>query len=550
MVVRRVVSELFMTVVSKKDYPEYYKVISDPIAIENIQSKLEKGEYRGDLPSFDADFRLMISNAMTFNRKGSEVYKDAQTLLSVYESVMPKDSTASKDKVVGYLDEIKSIFRKITNLKDDSGRLISEDFEELPDKESYPDYYESIKSPIALITMKQKISAKQYSSLEEFKSDFNLMIANAKDYNMEGSDIYNDAVTLEDYFIKITGGVSRDSVEKETPDQNVEQLESLEHNGEKYILGDYVYIANPNENDKPTIGQILSIFTTPDDDRINFVANWLLRPEQTVHKATQRFMENEVLKSNRSETYVIDDLIGRCWVLYVKDYVRGKPKGADMKHVYVCESRYNDQAKATSRIKMWNPKFKEPELELYETPIVPVKVASVFATEEILSKKRKQSEDVGSDIDVKASMDSNTMMDVDTDKDQTRRTGSLEPVDAPVSTDKKIRLTAKAENANNQTSGSSSTAGTQEPQPVQVKVVDDGLPFDRFPDGELKWYHGMPLNVIPRDVLVHSPAYLQYCAKNPPNKKKGALEKSSKGSAEPSLETWIHGKHAILLLCL
>ena len=120
-----------------------------------------------------------------------------------------------------------------------------------------------------------------------------------------------------------------------------------------------------------------------------------------------KFLENEVLKSNRSENYPVSEIVGRCWVMYIKDYARGKPKGADMAHVYACENRYNDQGKHTSRIKLWNvsPKYKEPELELYETPLVLVKQLSIFGVaqqEEAAaaaaaaagsSRKRKMSEE-------------------------------------------------------------------------------------------------------------------------------------------------------------
>jgi hypothetical protein len=107
-------------------------------------------------------------------------------------------------------------------------------------------------------------------------------------------------------------------------------------------------------------------------------------------------MEKEVLKSNRSYTYTVGDILGRCWVLFAKDYVRGKPKGADMKHVYVCEQRYTDQGKSISKIKTWRDKV--PELELYNTPLTIKYVPSVFAKEAavvgvVSSKKRKMGED-------------------------------------------------------------------------------------------------------------------------------------------------------------
>lgn len=67
---------------------------------------------------------------------------------------------------------------------------------------------------------------------------------------------------------------------------------------------------------------------------------WYFRPEQTVHKSHAKFMPNEVLKCSQFENYTENEILGRCLVLHVKDYVRGKPKNIAMEHVYVCESRY------------------------------------------------------------------------------------------------------------------------------------------------------------------------------------------------------------------
>ena len=67
---------------------------------------------------------------------------------------------------------------------------------------------------------------------------------------------------------------------------------------------------------------------------------WFFRPEQTIHKANTKFFPNEVLKCNQFENYQADEILGRCQVLFVKDYIRGKPKNVAMEHVYVCESRY------------------------------------------------------------------------------------------------------------------------------------------------------------------------------------------------------------------
>lgn len=156
--------------------------------------------------------------------------------------------------------------------------------------------------------------------------------------------------------------------------------------------GDCVFIKNAIDPSKPIIGQIYDIWAYKDGGVADgLTVCWYLLPEQTVHKASTKFMEKEVLKSNQFVNYSVKDVAGKCWILQVKDYCRGRPKSATFENTFVCESRYNDQAKHISKIKNWSSavpeavRGTEPELELFDTPLVPVKVLSSLA--ESLVKK-------------------------------------------------------------------------------------------------------------------------------------------------------------------
>lgn len=53
----------------------------------------------------------------------------------------------------------------------------------------------------------------------------------------------------------------------------------------------------------------------------------------------------------------LNQVLGRCCVLSVKDYFRSKPEGVDEKDVYVCESRYSARARAFKKIKVSHQPF-------------------------------------------------------------------------------------------------------------------------------------------------------------------------------------------------
>ncbi|KAF3930938.1 hypothetical protein ABW19_dt0209079 [Dactylella cylindrospora] len=67
---------------SKKDYPDYYKIISNPISLKDITKKLADEEYPSGsfVDGFEDDMMLMFSNAAEYNEDDSDVMKDAKIL--------------------------------------------------------------------------------------------------------------------------------------------------------------------------------------------------------------------------------------------------------------------------------------------------------------------------------------------------------------------------------------------------------------------------------------------------------------------------------------
>jgi chromatin structure-remodeling complex subunit RSC4 len=83
----RTLSLDFLRRPSKRLYPDYYKLIQRPIALEEIKKQLEHGAY----PSLEAvklDFELCFHNAKQYNMKDSEIWRDAKDLLvSIFHSL-------------------------------------------------------------------------------------------------------------------------------------------------------------------------------------------------------------------------------------------------------------------------------------------------------------------------------------------------------------------------------------------------------------------------------------------------------------------------------
>lgn len=253
---------------------------------------------------------------------------------------------------------IKAIMRGVRKSREPrTGRMHYMTFEKLPDPKLYPEYYSQVAEPIALDIIRKNIKRRKYATVEMFLADMNLMFNNAKMFNADGSQVFKDAVILQQLMVQLAEEELKkpDSVYQD-PDSNSKTsrlpLDQVEHRGEIYKVGDWIHIANLNDPAKPTIGQIFRIWQASDGQKwIN--ACWYYRPEQTVHRYDKLFYENEVVKSGQYQDHLVDEILEKCFVMFFTKYQRGRPVGIGERSVYCCESRYNETEKTFNKIRTW-----------------------------------------------------------------------------------------------------------------------------------------------------------------------------------------------------
>ena len=78
-----------------------------------------------------------------------------------------------------------------------SGHDPSKPFHRKVNKRSIPDYYDVIKEPIAMSTLKSKLNNREYQSFAEFVRDCALISHNAQTYNLPEAGVYQDALILK-----------------------------------------------------------------------------------------------------------------------------------------------------------------------------------------------------------------------------------------------------------------------------------------------------------------------------------------------------------------
>ena len=94
---KRRLSDIFREKPSQQDYPDYYRVIKRPIAINDVMKKCRSKQYE-KVKEFIADWDLMFENAKLFNGEESWIYADAKNLNSELSRLIDKNSLLQEDE--------------------------------------------------------------------------------------------------------------------------------------------------------------------------------------------------------------------------------------------------------------------------------------------------------------------------------------------------------------------------------------------------------------------------------------------------------------------
>ncbi|KAI0078514.1 hypothetical protein K474DRAFT_1660319 [Panus rudis PR-1116 ss-1] len=81
---KRRLADMFLDLVDKNAYPEYYEIIPEPRCLNGVKGKLDKNLYRDPLEVYE-DLNLVFLNALYYNAEGSTVNRDAKTLKGILD---------------------------------------------------------------------------------------------------------------------------------------------------------------------------------------------------------------------------------------------------------------------------------------------------------------------------------------------------------------------------------------------------------------------------------------------------------------------------------
>eukprot|EP01119_Soliformovum_irregulare_P000497 TRINITY_DN10345_c0_g1_i2.p1 TRINITY_DN10345_c0_g1~~TRINITY_DN10345_c0_g1_i2.p1 ORF type:complete len:394 (-),score=83.47 TRINITY_DN10345_c0_g1_i2:26-1207(-) len=222
--------------------PDYLKIIKHPMDLGTIQFKLDSNVYTS-VDEALADVELIWSNAFTYNSENSPVHQYAMEMKRFFEEsfqVGMEEDESQKYAQMTINEKVGAICDELEDVTDHHGRLIIELFLALPSRAEYPSYYNIITHPISI----EQIRKKNYLRASDVKRDFELLFANAQQFNLPDSLIYHDSGTLLGTFHKLFPKYFSDSGEKGDDDFMEQEVTPRKRRDASDILP---YVDDPDE---------------------------------------------------------------------------------------------------------------------------------------------------------------------------------------------------------------------------------------------------------------------------------------------------------------
>lgn len=332
-----------MNLPSKKKNPQYYEKIKNPIDLSTIESNVENGVY--DRPVlFDSDINRLFSNALgyygndspeatitmqlqtVYARKKADLYNKLVTICGESAELSTLLEAQADPFLCPAEDPNEDHIRCICGLYRDEGVMIQctgckiWQHAECTGADTKADEYFCEKcKPREVdyeITLKDKT---------EEGYPYYLTLMRGKDLQIHQSDT-----------VYVLRDIPIDGEESSGDDKTKIQKHTYE------TIGDVDY----NECDIFRVERMWK-----DNEGRRFVyGHHYLRPHETYHEPTRKFYQNEVVRVPLYEVVPIELIMGRCWVMDLNTFCKGRPSDSVESHVYICELRVDKAARLFSKI--------------------------------------------------------------------------------------------------------------------------------------------------------------------------------------------------------
>ena len=408
----RQLSLIFLKLPSKHEYPDYYDIIKRPIDLEKISSKIRNNQYEL-LEDAIADFSLVFDNAAKYNEPDSQIYKDAQTLSRLcHQTVkhLTDDGDGVPDARAEVNDILNNIYTAMVTAQDSEDRCYADSLLEVPEHDEVDGKKVRM---LSLEIIKRRVDRGLYKKLEQLQRDVFLVLDRARRLSRTDSQVWEDSVELSKRFItardqytekgerlqskaleyklemferdivkakeaKATTETTEEETSEATMVETDTQAWSGMNDGMQYNVGDFVYVTATESGMEPQIFMVERMFEKNGTNTI-----WgaqFFRQRETFHVPTRTFFEKEVMRGDLHQAIPISSVLGKCYVMPVKDYFKYKPEGFEEKDIFVTEWKYTSKQRNWKKIKP-NAFWEAPDhikIVARDKTLEPKRIPSVF----------------------------------------------------------------------------------------------------------------------------------------------------------------------------
>ncbi|VEN56896.1 unnamed protein product [Callosobruchus maculatus] len=354
---------------SMAELPEHEEIDGRKVralSLDLIKRRLHKGVYKR-LDVFQEDFFLCMDRARELSRTDSQLFEDATEMqlcfINQRDSICRNGELLSSTALAYTAEEVKN---KVEQLR--QSKHLKESLEE--------DASETRSSDDSAVVM--GLSLPKSEPVEGAEGGPPPAEGGEEDKPPDGAESTApegaEGTTPEGAEGK-PEAIKTDTTNSETSSQPDQMTTSKEDGGRTFKVGEFVYLEAKEKGCEPHIVCIERLFENAGKQML--YGNFYLRPAETFHLTTRKFLEREVFKCEKHITVPLENVKEKCCVVNVKQYYHMKPEGFDDKDVYVCESRYSVRNRNFKKIKIYpdNPAIK---LVPREVPLEPKRVMSVF----------------------------------------------------------------------------------------------------------------------------------------------------------------------------
>lgn len=220
---------------------------------------------------------------------------------------------------------------------------------------------------LSLDLIKRRLDKGLYRRLDTFQEDIFACFERARRLSRSDSQIFEDSIELQSYFIKqrdeickhgellhspsfsytlmhLTAAAeslrqnksmqecledeneTRSSDDSIIKDTTVTVGDSMTVNQQTFKVGEFVYMDSKEKGVEPHILLIERLWTNNEGQKMLY-GNYYLRPIETYHVSTRKFLEKEVFKSDTHIAVPLEEVKERCCVMNLKQYLTMKPEG-------------------------------------------------------------------------------------------------------------------------------------------------------------------------------------------------------------------------------